>query len=617
MGPRRANGGATLVSSKLTQFFGAFTVIAIAIVFILQFQPASQSQVAGASGSKCAIEVQGDCISAAQWTASYRLIAQRVAPGGDSERLRSMGLYRRTSEGMVERWLLNKDAERLGITVSDDDLTASLVKGRAYVSLPASEGMPQALIVPMNVENRQTKTFDRKAYEREVRTRTQLSEQEFREHQRRELVAERMRDIIRSRAHVSEPEAYAFYAREKSTSVVSYVKLDGRFYEDLVADTAQKAIDAWAQKNTELIDRTWEGRKSQYVPECRVAREIYLGHDGTEESKAEAKKKADEALARVQKDEAFADVARAVSEAEDSKVKGGEIGCVGKDARLPKPVEEALFKLDEGKTSDVIETEGGYFIVRVEKIAKEAEAEKLGRALVTRELYLKHESDRLAVEAAKEIHAAVRGGKTLDDALKAHLDAIKATKQAGDDAKDKKKGDKKAAAGKGDKKAEKKPEGDKKAEGDKKEGEATGGGAVTFDNHPNRPVVETSLPFNAGGSPITGIASGQDVAKLVFELEKPGDVVGDVVPMERGYAVIQLKEKTPVSKEQWDKDREGFLSGMRARKELDALIQYAKRLRQMSEKEIKVKPEFQTEPKPKADGSEGEGSPLEDPLGTE
>jgi hypothetical protein len=56
------------------------------------------------------------------------------------------------------------------------------------------------------------------------------------------------------------------------------------------------------------------------------------------------------------------------------------------------------------------------------------------------------------------------------------------------------------------------------------------------------------------------------------------------------------------------------MSGMRARKELDALINYTKRLRQASEKEIKVLPEFATEPKAKADG---EGSPLEDPLGPE
>ena len=35
-----------------------------------------------------------------------------------------------------------------------------------------------------------------------------------------------------------------------------------------------------------------------------------------------------------------------------------------------------------------------------------------------------HESERLAAEGAKKILAAVRGGKTLNDALQAHLDEV-------------------------------------------------------------------------------------------------------------------------------------------------------------------------------------------------
>jgi peptidyl-prolyl cis-trans isomerase D len=601
--------------SKLTQFFGAVIVILIALVFILQFQPAAQTKLVAAGGTSCAIEIEGDCISKAHWTAEYRLLVRRLAPGADADRLRGLGLYRRTTDGLIERWLLNKDAKRLGLTVSDDDLTASLGSGRAYASLPAQEGLPTALIIPLAVENRQTKKFDSKAYEREVRVLTQLSPPEFREFQRQEILAERMRDLIRSRAHVSEAEAFNFYTREKSTAVVGYIKLDARFYADMVADTSQKAIDAWAEKNKELVDKTWETRKSSYLPECRVTREIYVDHEGTDEAKAEAKKKIDEAIARVKGGESFADVARSVSEAEESKASGGELGCVGKGGTLPKPVEEAIFALEKDKVSDAIETDGGYFAVKVEAIAKDAEAEKIGQRLVTRELYLKHEGDRLAAEAAKQIHAAVRGGKTLDDALKAHMDEIAASKQAG--SKDKKKGDKKEAG----KKADAKKDGDKagvektdaeKADAEKKD--AAAAGVVTLETHPSRPIVEASLPFNAGGSPITGVAPGQDVAKAAFQLEKAGDLLGDVVPLERGYAVIQLKEKTPIAKEQWEKDRDGYVTSMRTRKELDALINYMKKLRQASEKEIKVTPEFATEPKPTKDG---ETAPMEDPLGME
>lgn len=591
--------------SKLTQLLGAAVVIMIALVFILQFQPATPTQAGGQSGSACAIEIEGDCITTAHWTSAYRLLARRLAPGADADRLRAERFRPRTTNGLIERWLLNKDAKRLGITVSDEELTESLGKGRAYASLPAAEGLPTALIVPLNVENRQTKKFDSKQYEREVRVMTQLSPPEFRDFQRQELIAERMRDLIRSRAIVTEPEAYAFYARDKTTSVVSYVKLDARFYADLVADKDQKAIDAWAEKNKELVDKTWDGRKAQFMPECRVTREIVAPHDGTDESKVAARKKLDEALERLKKDESFADVAKSVSESEETKASGGELGCVGKESNLPKPVEEKIFALEADKTSDVIETESAFYVVKVETIAKDAEAEKIGRRLVTRELYLKHEGDRLAVESAKQIHAAVRGGKSMDDALKAHLDELTANQQTG--SKDKKKGDK-------DKKEAAKKDAEKK-DGDKVEGDkaAEAAPASPFDTHPSRPVVETSLPFNTTGSPITGVASGQDVAKMAFELEKAGDVVGDVVPLERGYAVIQLKERTPVSKEQWEKDREGFMTGMRTRKELDALINYLKRLRGAAEKEIKVKSEFLTEQAPK----EGEGAPGEDPLNLE
>jgi peptidyl-prolyl cis-trans isomerase D len=595
--------------SKLTQFFGAVIVVLIALVFILQFQPAAQTKLVAAGGNTCAIEIEGDCITKAHWTAGYRLLVRRLAPGADADRLRGLGLYRRATDGLVERWLLNKDAQRLGLTVSDDDLTASLGSGRAYASLPAQEGLPTALIVPLNVENRQTKKFDSKAYEREVRVLTQLSPPEFREFQRQEILAERMRDLIRARAHVSESEAFNFYSREKSTAVVGYIKLDARFYADMVADTSQKAIDAWTEKNKELVDKTWDTRKSSYLPECRVTREIYVDHEGTDEAKAEAKKKLDAALERVKQGESFADVARSVSEAE-SKASGGELGCVGKDSTLPKPVEEAIFALEKDKVSDAIETDGGYFLVKVEAIAKDAEAEKVGRRLVTRELYLKHEGDRLAAEAAKQLHAAVRGGKSLDDALKAHTDEITANKQAG--SKDKKKGDKKEAGKKADAKKDGEKDGVEKKDDEKKDDAAAA--EVTIETHPNRPIVEASLPFNVSGSPITGVAPGQDVAKLAFQLEKAGDVLGDVVPLERGYAVIQLKEKTPVAKEQWEKDRDGYITGMRTRKELDALINYVKKLRQTSEKEIKIKPEYATEPKPT---KEGETAPMEDPLGME
>lgn len=583
--------------SKLSQILGAVAVVLIALVFILQFQPATQSKIAASAGPTCAIEIQGDCISTAHWSAAYRLLAPR---GADADALRAMGLRRRTSDALIERWLLNKDAKRLSVTVSEEDVNEALANGRAYVSLPVADGpqnrLSNALLRAINVKNRQTNKFDSKIYEREIRTYTQLSAQEFRDFERQEMIAARMRDLIRERVHVGDAEAFDFYSRDKSTATIGYVKFDARFYSDVATPMDQKSIDDWSLANKELIDKTWEGKKSQYLPECRLAREIYVAHDGTDERKAEAKKKIDALLARLGKGEAFADVAKSESEAEDTNQKGGELGCVGKPNPLPKPVSDKLFALEQGKVSEAIETENGYYLVLAEQIAKDADAEAIGKRLVTRELYQKHEGDRLAAEAAKQVRAAVAGGKTLEDALKAHMDELTEKLTAGDK-KDKKKDAKKDAKKEGEDKSEEAPK-------------------PAWETHANRPVVEASLPFNISGTPISDAGYGQDVARIAFDLQKTGDVSNDVIPLARGYAVIQLKDKKPADKEQWEKDREDYVYAMRMQKEHDALINYVKGLRAPIEKEIKVKPEYLTEPKPEKKGGDAE-APEEDPLGGE
>ena len=70
-----------------------------------------------------------------------------------------------------------------------------------------------------------------------------------------------------------------------------------------------------------------------------------------------------------------------------SAARGGELGCVLK-GKMPKPFEDAASALAPGKVSDVIATETGFYLVKLDQIAKDAEAEKLGRAQTARELYV-------------------------------------------------------------------------------------------------------------------------------------------------------------------------------------------------------------------------------------
>ena len=84
--------------------------------------------------------------------------------------------------------------------------------------------------------------------------------------------------------------------------------------------------------------------------------------------KEAAKKKAETLLAEIRKTPAkFAELARQNSQDPGSAEKGGDLGVVS-PGMMVKPFEEAAFKLKEGETSGVVETEFGYHIIRVTSV---------------------------------------------------------------------------------------------------------------------------------------------------------------------------------------------------------------------------------------------------------
>ena len=99
--------------NKLNSILGGAVVIAIGLVFIVQFRPASGQQGPTNDSPKCVAEVKGSCIDSNHFFAAQRLISYR---GIDASRQKSMGFRRQVAEGLIEQWALNQDANRLGIT---------------------------------------------------------------------------------------------------------------------------------------------------------------------------------------------------------------------------------------------------------------------------------------------------------------------------------------------------------------------------------------------------------------------------------------------------------------------------------------------------------------------
>ena len=82
---------------------------------------------------------------------------------------------------------------------------------------------------------------------------------------------------------------------------------------------------------------------------------------GATRSQEEAKKLAEELLARIQAGESFEDLAEAYSDC-PSSAKKGDLGFF-KPGRMVKPFDDAAFALEVGEISGIVETQFGYHII--------------------------------------------------------------------------------------------------------------------------------------------------------------------------------------------------------------------------------------------------------------
>lgn len=89
-----------------------------------------------------------------------------------------------------------------------------------------------------------------------------------------------------------------------------------------------------------------------------------------EKVKVEAKKKAEEVLAKVKAGGDFAKLAKEYSQDPGSKENGGSLGEFGKGKMVPE-FEKAAFSLKAGEVSNLVESQFGYHIIKVNKIVDE------------------------------------------------------------------------------------------------------------------------------------------------------------------------------------------------------------------------------------------------------
>ncbi|HEY8076938.1 MAG TPA: peptidylprolyl isomerase [Labilithrix sp.] len=534
----------------LTSAVYGLVIVATVLVFILGFNPTAGKKL-GSISEACAARVAGNCIEPKAHRAAYRLVFSRGTPG-----MKPATASRIVLDGLIERELLDREAARLGLTVSEDEITNSIYNGFVLVSLPSDapnigyslgfeDGKQR---VPFFFDPK-TKQFDLKAYERNVKSLTGRSPAEFREWQARELLAAKMRDLVRAPVRVADDEALDRFVIDRTTATLSYVVVRRSWLEKYGITADQKDLDAWSKDRTNLAQIV--------VP----VRHILIKAEKPED-KEKAKVKAQGIWDRVKKGEDFAKLAKEFSEDPGSKDKGGQYPGEMVSSFV-EPFKNAVNAVKPGELVDhLVETNYGWHIIKRDEATKDD----------ILKAYRQSKSLDLAKKMAQQIASDLKAGKSGEDAIKAAIDKFAIVKTA--------------------------PAAKPKTDANAKDGGASTTAQtadagppekpMTADQDPERPQILTTSPFSQGGTPIPAISdeAGEAAVKFAFAA-KPGDV-SDPIRTDDGFLDVQLKEIKPATKAEFDKERDQFMDQFLVKKQAEALGAYVKRLREASKDEIKI-----------------------------
>lgn len=352
----------------------ALVVLTFVAFYIPQFQPGAP--VGGASARDVVAEVDGHEIRAGEFRLRYLDTVQRyrsqLGASFDENLLRQLAVDETVLREMIEEQVSVLEAERRGITVSNEELAQ------------------QIMAIPVFVEGGQF--IGEQRYRDILRSQNPpIAVADFEEGLRRSLLVSKLRGALTDWMTVSDADLEKAYRERNDKVKLQVVALTADRFRDKVMVTEADVAARYEAHKAEY--RRGEQRKIKYLlldleqarlrvaaspteverfyndniarfrtPEQVRASHILFGLAGKDE--AAVRKQAEEVLAQVKAGGDFAALAKKYSEDEGSKAKGGDLDYFSRGRMVPE-FEAVAFQLSPGQTSDIVRTEHGLHVIKV------------------------------------------------------------------------------------------------------------------------------------------------------------------------------------------------------------------------------------------------------------
>ncbi|MBI4510582.1 MAG: SurA N-terminal domain-containing protein [Deltaproteobacteria bacterium] len=512
------------------------------LVFIISFGPQSGSSSAGcAPKSSHVATVAGHDISENSWR--FGLLNMRDSSAGRGRALRA----RLVMDMLIERELLAQAAEQAGFQVSEEEANERIAKGDTLIL--GSPGFGQFVYFKNGV-------FDYDSLVEYTKRLSLPSVVNFVNEQKRELLAQKMRDTLGAAVKVSPEEVLEEYRQQNTKASIEFVKFEPKKHARTLAVTPAD-IDALLASKEEEVKKRFEMDKNLYkgrTKEIRI-RQIFIKSEkplaeapatqpaepnasvkatGGADPKA-ARKKADAIYTRLQAGEDFAKLARETSDEERTAKRGGDLGWRPIIALGEPEIAKAVEVLEPGQgaksMSGVIETSRGFHIVKVEGRREGDLTYDQVKRDIAEEMARDEKAKALARSEAEEALAKAKAGTPLDQQFERE-----------------------------------------KSESENESAEDVPPVPSLPKLGDDRPKLFSSDEVRRNGSILAGLTGNKylgksaELARAVFDEIKPGELGPKVFETDDALVVVKVVKRDEPNMEEFEKQKEALSSALAGQK---------------------------------------------------
>jgi len=349
----------------------------VVAAFILLYIPSFLSPpTVGAAPGDMLASVEGRVITVGTWQRAYQqqVSALQSQYGGaiNDQMLRQLGIAQQVLQQLIDEEAMSAEADRLDLTVTNGELRERILR------------LPMLQLNGEFVGDARYRQFL-------AQQRPPMTPADFENLLRQSLQAEKLQDAVTGWITVTDAEAATEYRRrnEKVKLELAVFTAD-QFREGLEASQAELdqyfaehredyrvpdkrrvrylAVDPEALRSTVAVtDSEIEARYRENIGIYSTPEQVRASHilfKTADADEAAVRARAESVLARVKAGEDFAALAREFSEDEGSKEGGGDLDYFGRGAMVPA-FETAAWALEVGQTSDLVQSEFGFHIIRV------------------------------------------------------------------------------------------------------------------------------------------------------------------------------------------------------------------------------------------------------------